>query len=116
MNDHISKPVKIRELFITMARWITPAPASLPSDSVSKVISQATGGDPPEKLALLLDQIQGLLRENNTDASDLFLELESHGGLEHCVVEMGQLKNAIDNYDFELSLEALNQLRARVEL
>jgi signal transduction histidine kinase/CheY-like chemotaxis protein len=116
MNDHISKPVRIRELFVTMARWITPAQASPPSDSVSNVVSQAAGDDAPERLALLLDQIHGLLQENNTDASDLFLELESHEGLEHCVVEMGQLKNAIDDYDFELSLEALNQLRARAEL
>jgi CheY-like chemotaxis protein len=116
MNDHISKPVKIREFFVTMARWITPAQAPLSSDSVSNVAPQAAEGDAPEELALLLDQIQGLLQENNTDASDLFLVLEAYGGLEHCVLEMGQLKSAIDNYDFELSLEALNQLRARVEL
>jgi polar amino acid transport system substrate-binding protein len=33
MNDHIAKPVNIEEMFITMARWITPAKPVKPAGS-----------------------------------------------------------------------------------
>jgi CheY-like chemotaxis protein len=101
MNDHISKPISIRELFITMARWITPA--------------QVAEDDAPGNLGLLLDQMHKLLQENNTGTGDLIPELELQLELENCVAETGRLRNAIDNYDFELALEALIHLRARVD-
>jgi CheY-like chemotaxis protein len=28
MNDHVAKPIKVEELFATLARWIRPAGAS----------------------------------------------------------------------------------------
>jgi len=35
MNDHISKPIKVHEMFSTMARWITPSrPSEAPTDAV----------------------------------------------------------------------------------
>ncbi len=81
MNDHISKPISIRELFITMARWITPA--------------QVAEDDAPGNLGLLLDQMHKLLQENNTGTGDLIPELELQLELENCVAETGRLRNAI---------------------
>ncbi|MDP9126193.1 MAG: response regulator [Pseudomonadota bacterium] len=40
MNDHIAKPIKVDELFSTLARWIRPAPAE------SEVEAPAAGGAP----------------------------------------------------------------------
>ena len=31
MNDHIAKPIKVEEMFATLARWVRPAPADSPA-------------------------------------------------------------------------------------
>jgi PAS domain S-box-containing protein len=114
MNDHISKPVRIRELFATMARWITPAsPPSSPSGPDAKTGPSEASDEGLEQLGQLLDQMHNLLKDNNAEASDLLLELESQQGLEHYQAEMGRLKAAIDNYDFDLALESLTTIRRR---
>ena len=111
MNDHISKPVNIRELFTTMARWITPAaPPYPPSNALAK---DPAANKAPEQLELLLDQMHNLLRQNNTDASELLLKLQSQKGLQPYAAEMAQLRAAIDNYDFDLAVESLTALRKR---
>jgi polar amino acid transport system substrate-binding protein len=43
MNEHISKPINVNELFLVMARWITPAfPVSEVKDSSSTASEQAS--------------------------------------------------------------------------
>ena len=45
MNDHIAKPIKIDELFATLARWVRPATAESPD-----VENAGAGADPLAEL------------------------------------------------------------------
>lgn len=52
MNDHIAKPINVRDMFTVMAHWISPAMAERESPEVPA--GQPTAGTPP------LPQINGL--------------------------------------------------------
>ncbi|MBF0454104.1 MAG: transporter substrate-binding domain-containing protein [Magnetococcales bacterium] len=46
MNDHIGKPINVREMFLTMAKWITPAnPVDAPEPLASE--SEASAAEEP---------------------------------------------------------------------
>ncbi len=69
MNDHIAKPINVRELFLTMARWIEPsqpdgAPDARPTGSVPRAVAEATASDEPVPLpeAAGIDTGAGLAR------------------------------------------------------
>ncbi|WP_242470084.1 response regulator [Allochromatium vinosum] len=52
MNDHIGKPINVREMFATMAKWIRPARAVLPpSESAVGVEIPNTSVEPIPELA-----------------------------------------------------------------
>jgi CheY-like chemotaxis protein len=44
MNDHIAKPIKIQEVFATLARWVRPASSTL-SDSSGRASDAQQAGD-----------------------------------------------------------------------
>ena len=50
MNDHIAKPINVRDMFTTMARWITPSTAV-----VDSVQADAGGDDGPEEVIPEMD-------------------------------------------------------------
>lgn len=52
MNDHIAKPINVRDMFVTMARWITPA-RPLAADTCS-----ATADEEPDRT--LLPELDGI--------------------------------------------------------
>jgi len=45
MNDHVAKPIKVEELFATLARWIRPAVDR--ADEAPASSSDGSGADPP---------------------------------------------------------------------
>nr|CRH05695.1 putative Histidine kinase with Peripla BP 1 family domain, Bacterial extracellular solute-binding proteins, family 3 domain, PAS 3 domain, PAS domain, Hise Kin Sens doamin, PAS 4 fold domain, HisKA domain, HATPase c domain, two Response reg domains and Hpt domain [Candidatus Magnetococcus massalia] len=57
MNDHIAKPINVREMFATMARWITPA-EPLAADEPLPTAAAVEFGQAPEEAAL--PQLLGL--------------------------------------------------------
>ena len=44
MNDHIAKPIKVDDVFATLARWVRP-PSAAPSDSAGTASVARQGGD-----------------------------------------------------------------------
>ncbi|MBF0188244.1 MAG: response regulator, partial [Magnetococcales bacterium] len=52
MNDHIAKPINVREMFATMARWITPSGITAPSAATR---TESLRQEPPGKSDSLND-------------------------------------------------------------
>ncbi len=46
MNDHVAKPIKVNDMFVTLARWIAPRKRILPSPGKTNP-SPESGGLPP---------------------------------------------------------------------
>ena len=46
MNDHIAKPINVREMFTTMAKWITPGTAASGKDSSDRSAQDDSDGPP----------------------------------------------------------------------
>jgi len=44
MNDHIAKPIKVDDVFATLARWVRP-PSAAPGDSAGTASAARQGGD-----------------------------------------------------------------------
>jgi len=65
MNDHISKPINVKNMFTTMAKWITP---SNPSRSIQRTQSNDNGDDFNLSDIAGIDSKVGLLTTQNNEA------------------------------------------------
>jgi len=63
-----------------------------------------------QKLELLLDRLRQLLEDDDADAADVVEELEKLPGIQAHHRVLKRLLKAIEDYDFELALEELEQL------
>ncbi len=89
MNDHVAKPIKVEELFATLARWIRPA-----SPGVADGIAQAADGPMPQSgidrvagvAALMGDEatyfrLLGMFRDREADFAGRFRAARQAGHL-----------------------------------
>ena len=102
MNEHIAKPIQIRELFLKMAHWITPS---------SRQANVSEQKQKSSSLNALLDRIESLLQAQDTDVEEACTLLTDQAGLGRHAVLREQLTQAIDNYDFDSAITALRALR-----
>jgi PAS domain S-box-containing protein len=79
MNDHIAKPIKVDDLFATLARWVHPAePSALPPDSISGALDVLPGIDVDAGLAgvmgnqRLYRRLLGMFRDRERDFAARF--------------------------------------------
>ena len=61
------------------------------------------------KFDLLIDRLRTLLESDDMDAADIIEELESMPGIARYENLVKQLSRALDGYDFDAALEALNE-------
>lgn len=94
---------------------ISPVTDGLQSLDKADTAPQARSAIDSELIKPLLQELRGLLEEDDTDAIDLVDQLEPHlRGSSH----MGSLKtvmNAVNDYDFEKALEALEDISVVVD-
>ena len=93
---------------------LTPVIEGLRTLDEADTTPPASAAFDPEIIKPLLQELRGLLEDDDTDATDLIDQLEPHlRGSPH----MGALKtvmDAVDDYDFEVALEALEEFDAIV--
>ena len=76
---------------------------------------QTSAAVDPELIKPLLHQLRDLLEEDDTDAIDLVDQLEPHlRGSSH-MKSLKTVMNAVNGYDFERALEALENIDAIVD-
>ncbi|HKX44130.1 MAG TPA: response regulator [Burkholderiaceae bacterium] len=73
MNDHIAKPIKVDDMFATLARWVRPSPIvsdNAPDTASDEAPAVASAGRPPGALAELpgIDTSAGLAGMMGDDA------------------------------------------------
>ena len=64
-----------------------------------------------ERFKLLLDELQVLLEDDDTGATEVIEELEELAGITVYMGILRRLAKAIAAYDFELALEELDELK-----
>jgi CheY-like chemotaxis protein len=111
MNDHIGKPINIREMFTTMAKWITPTvPAAEPADE-----PEASEGEREENPATQilhdlkhLNTAAGLERLGGTSSAYLRL-LQKFADNQSSVIQ--EASKALGDRDSEKAMRLLHTLK-----
>ncbi|MBE1302234.1 MAG: response regulator [Alteromonadaceae bacterium] len=104
MNDHIAKPISVNEMFITMAKWITP---SNPTHVTEKTVEAAPEIDIPQLPSV--DVERGLATTQNNKALYLkllrrFSESNQNFGSE--------FNNAVEHNDDETAIRLAHTLKS----
>ena len=98
MNDHISKPIDVREMYTTMAKWITPS--RRPNEVTS--LSRATTEDEPSLDDIpRIDVDSGLSRVGGNKKLYRKLLLKFYNGYQSAPGEIQQLFESGANEDAE---------------
>jgi len=90
MNDHIAKPIKVEEMFATLARWIRPLAASATarlarSEARDDPLSNLSGVDSRAGIAAMMGDstlyahLLRMFRDRETDFSERFLAARARG-------------------------------------
>lgn len=118
MNDHIAKPLNVAAMFATMAKWITPhasssAAAQGSADAMTSIVGTAvsTGARAEFDMESAVQQLETLLRDNDAAATDVLDAIRTHSTNTRWATALQQIDNAMDNFDFDTALEALQRAR-----
>ncbi|MBF0379919.1 MAG: transporter substrate-binding domain-containing protein [Magnetococcales bacterium] len=110
MNDHIAKPINVRDMFTTMAKWITPA-NPLYQDSEDAAVTEPSQ---PQQEELIIPDIHGINTEAGLDTTQgnkkLYLKLlkkftKGQGGFKT------EFNNAIDQNDHATATRIAHTLK-----
>jgi PAS domain S-box-containing protein len=106
MNDHIAKPINVRDMFTTMAKWITP---SQPADEI-KPTPSTTSAQETEPLPDLpgIDTKAGLATTQNN--MKLYRRLLTKFGAGQSQFE-DEIKSALDQEDLETATRIAHTLK-----
>jgi CheY-like chemotaxis protein len=122
MNDHIAKPLNVGAMFSTIARWIKPATQHAVSgqqdaDATELIASSAMntragGGNGLEGIAPSdLDRLEALLRDSDAEASDVLDAVMAQATGTALGFALRRVAKAVEDFDFEAALAALQQAR-----
>ena len=108
MNDHVAKPIKVDELFATLARWIRPAGTALDeSVGIDRLAGiTATMGDED-----LYHRLLRMFRDRETDFPERFLAARASGDNPTAMRMAHDLKNVAGT----LAVRAVHQAAAELE-
>lgn len=104
MNDHIAKPISVNEMFITMAKWITP---SNPTEISEKAVSNEPEIDIPQLPGV--DTERGLATTQNNKVLYLKLLRRFSESNQHFSSEFN---NAIEQDDDETAIRLAHTLKS----
>jgi two-component system, sensor histidine kinase and response regulator len=110
MNDHIGKPIKIQEIFTTMAKWITPAnpvDQTIPVSTMEESNPTSLKEDPLPELPGI-DKVTGLEMVGGNDnlyrvLLIKFYEIHSKSKI--------NIQEALEDKDFELAARLAHTLK-----
>lgn len=103
MNDHIAKPINVNDMFLTMAKWITP---KNPQNIESKLEPEAEGIIIPALPGI--DIVRGLA--TTQDNKKLYLKLLKRFETSHKNFE-SEFKDAYDSGDIETATRIAHTLK-----
>jgi len=113
MNDHIAKPIRVDDLFATLARWVRPA-AQAPSGSG---LAELPGIDVRAGLSAVMDdealyrRLLGMFRDREADFADRFRQACEAGDTSAATRHAHDLKSVAGS----LGMPALQRAAAALE-
>jgi len=81
MNDHVAKPIRVDDLFATLARWVHPAPAAAP-EAPPPSLDMRAGVAALMGDEALYRRLLALFRERELDFAARFRAAREHGDAE----------------------------------
>ncbi len=107
MNDHIGKPIRVEDMFATMAKWIVPS-------SPVEFLAEETDASQPEELNPQLLNVEGL------DTDKGLFNTQKNTKLYHKLIKqfvesqaqfLPQFTTALEQQDFELCIRLAHTLK-----
>ncbi len=124
MNDHIAKPIRVREMFRTLAKWVRPTDSAARRPPFDGGTNDAPPGskrpEPPapdtptaidkDALLHLLANLRQLVAKDDIRSSDLLEELIPLLTETEYSPQLNKLARSIQGYDYEHALNTLDEL------
>lgn len=105
MNDHISKPIDIAQLFNTLARWIKPKPTAVTTDTPVDM----------ELLVIDLRKLESLLAEDDSESVDAMNNVIDRLKAIGYSDAAKNVQASISTFDFEDALVKLKEVLKTIE-
>lgn len=133
MNDHVGKPIKIKDLYATLVRWTGEARDRVQEDEQKHAISEAYNQVEPagdssscrpiqedqsslmpvsEEEKELLERLRDLLLEYDTTAVFVMEKIQKTELARRYPVAMKEIATRVKGYEFEKALESIEKLKS----